>query len=124
MILDEYREKLAEEYMNNLKNRNDTWNNNPYVHGIIPICENVNKLRKFLKKLSSNMKKIIKNFISESSDYQSIYSEIGSYLSGEFIKQYHRLIYELNIGKYREYILSEFKKIRYDEELFYRNIHE
>lgn len=103
---------------NNLKNRNDTWNNNPYVHGIIPICENVNKLRKFLKKLSSNMKKIIKNFISESSDYQSIYSEIGSYLSGEFIKQYHRLIYELNIGKYREYILSEFKKMRYDEELF------
>ena len=93
----------------------------PYENVIIGVQENVERLTKELKKLSTNIKRYIdkstsgKDAAAIFDDYFTYHREIGS-------KAYHRLKTSNNISRFRPFIISTLKSILDDEEIFQKAV--
>ncbi len=95
----------------------EAYQNKPYENILIGVEENVEKLTKELKKLSTNIKKYIdkstagKDAAEIIDDYFTYHKEIGS-------KAYHRLKTSNNISRFRPIIIAKLKYILEDKSTF------
>lgn len=99
----------------------EAYQNKPYENILIGVEENVEKLTKELKKLSTNIKKYIdrstfgKDAAEIIEDYFTYHKEIGS-------KAYHRLKTSNNISRFRPIIIAKLKYILDDKGTFEKTI--
>lgn len=95
---DEYSSYIYNIY-NTLKN-DEQWRSDPYVFALKEVYKSSKKLANSLKKLSTTIRKTIESLVKEET-LESLTENLMSYCSGDFIKEYSRLIKQHNIHIYR-----------------------
>lgn len=101
---------------NTMTNPNQ-WQEDPYVWALKNVYKNAKSLANALKKLSTFIKKIIEKMIKEES-LETLTENILSYLEGDFIKEYSRLVKQQNIHLYRRAIKGKLNQFQTEPETY------
>ena len=121
-LLQKFRKPKQEEFASylfnifNVLNNRVQWDSDPYALGLKIVYENAKALSKSLKKLSTYMKKTIETLMQKCT-LEELTTFLINEQSGDFVKEYSRLIKSQNIHVYRRHILQMLDHMFMDQEL-------